>query len=86
MTTTPTTSQQSEKAVFRNLALPVSVFDHIKDVQRSQEALQGHRMTICQTVSHIVREHQRHAATSTTTSAKREGRTTNEPALFLKRQ
>jgi hypothetical protein len=86
MTPTPGTGHQSEKAVFRNLALPVSVVDHIKDVQRAQEALQGYRMTICQTVSQIVREHQRHAATSTTTSAKREGRTINEPALFLKRQ
>jgi hypothetical protein len=78
---TPTPSP-SETAVFRNLAIPVSVFDHIKDVQRAQEALQGHRMTICQTVSHIVREHQRQAVT--TTSAKREGRTTNEPAIFRK--
>jgi cell fate (sporulation/competence/biofilm development) regulator YmcA (YheA/YmcA/DUF963 family) len=84
MTPAPSTGHQSEKAVFRNLALPVSVFDHIKDVQRAQEALQGHRMTICQTVSHIVREHQRQAVT--TTSAQREGRTTNEPAIFLKRQ
>lgn len=44
--------------VYRQLAIPVPVFDRIKDVQRAQEAQQGHRLTIAQVVSHIVLEHQ----------------------------
>lgn len=46
-----------ETAVYRQLALPVSVFDHIKDTQRAQEALTGARLTINETVSLIIREH-----------------------------
>jgi hypothetical protein len=43
--------------VYRNLALPVSVFDHIKDTQRALEAAKGAKPSISQTVSHIVHEH-----------------------------
>lgn len=44
--------------VYRQLAIPVPVFDRIKDVQRAHEAQQGHRLTIAQVVSRIVLEHQ----------------------------
>lgn len=44
--------------VYRQLAIPVPVFDRIKDVQRAHEAQQGHRLTITQVVSRIVLEHQ----------------------------
>jgi hypothetical protein len=50
-----------EKAVFRQLALPVSVFDCIKDHQRAHEARHGSRLTISETVSAIVREHRQQA-------------------------
>jgi hypothetical protein len=47
-----------EPVVFRNLALPVSVFDRIKDVQRAIDAEKGTRLSIVQVVSHIIREQQ----------------------------
>ncbi|WP_158443094.1 hypothetical protein [Rubrivivax gelatinosus] len=50
-----------EPAVFRNLALPVSVFDHIKDEQRRAEAETGERPSINQTVARIVREHRQYS-------------------------
>ncbi len=53
-------SVHPEKAVFRNLALPVSVFDYIKDTQRSREVTHGDRLSISQVVSQIIREHQTH--------------------------
>ena len=74
-----TTSPQShapERVVFRNLALPVSVFDRIKDVQRAIEAAQGPRLSITQVVSRIVREHPITAASEVQT---------NVPALFISR-
>lgn len=46
-----------ETAVYRQPALPVSVFDHIKDTQRAHEALTGAQLTINETVSLIIREH-----------------------------
>lgn len=49
-----------ETAVYRQLALPVSVFDHIKGVQRDHLARHGVALTINETVSRIVREHQQH--------------------------
>ncbi|WP_022982007.1 hypothetical protein [Ideonella sp. B508-1] len=44
--------------VYRQLAIPVPVFDRIKDVQRAHEAQQGQRLTIAEVVSRIVLEHQ----------------------------
>ena len=49
---------EKEKAVYRQLALPVPVFDYIKDTQRAQQVRQGHPLTINQIVSQIIREHQ----------------------------
>lgn len=47
-----------EPAVFRHLAIPLSVFDRIKAVQRSLEAATGQHTTLVQTIAAIVREHQ----------------------------
>jgi hypothetical protein len=48
---------QREKAVFRNLAIPVSAFDHIKYTQRALQASTGQAITLNQAVAHIVRQH-----------------------------
>ena len=79
---TATTSPHPEKAVFRNLALPISVFDYIKDTQRSQEARHGDRLSISQVVSQIIREHQTH---STPERSSRSEVQNNVPALFISR-
>ncbi|NML15592.1 hypothetical protein [Azohydromonas caseinilytica] len=50
----------SHPAVYRQLAIPVPVFDRIKDVQRRHEAQHGQRLTLAAVVSRIVLEHQRH--------------------------
>lgn len=63
-----TRTNEPEKAVYRQLALPVSVFDWIKTVQRDHTARHGEHLSINQTVSRIVREHQQH-------NVEREGRT-----------
>ena len=44
--------------VYRQLAIPVSTFDRIKDYQRTHAARTGQRLTIVQTITAIVREHQ----------------------------
>ena len=44
----------SQSPVYRQLALPVPVFDYIKQYQRSHEARTGKHLTINQTVSAIV--------------------------------
>lgn len=44
--------------VFRQLAIPVPVFDYIKDYQRAHQARHQEQLTIVQTISAIVREHQ----------------------------
>lgn len=49
-----------EKAVFRNLAIPVSAFDHIKDTQRAIQASTGQYASLNDTVAHIVRQHKQH--------------------------
>lgn len=77
-----TTGPHPEKAVFRNLALPVSVFDRIKDVQRAVEATQGDRLSITQVVSRIVREHQSNAASERYSRSEVQ---TNVPALLISR-
>lgn len=45
--------------VFRQVAFPVPVFDHIKTTQRKLEAVTGHQLTINQTLAAIVLEHKR---------------------------
>ncbi|MCK0512348.1 hypothetical protein [Aromatoleum buckelii] len=49
---------QHEKAVFRQFALPVSVFDHLKQFQRAYEARHGVRLTNNEVLSIIVKQHQ----------------------------
>lgn len=44
--------------VYRQLAIPIPVFDRIKTLQRRHEAQQGQRLTIASVVSRIVLEHQ----------------------------
>lgn len=44
--------------VFRHLAFPVCTFDRLKDYQRQYEARTGQRLTLVQTITAIVREHQ----------------------------
>lgn len=45
------------KAVYRQLAIPVDAFDHIKDMQRAHEASSGQRLTLNAIVARIVAEH-----------------------------
>lgn len=49
---------EHEQVVYRQLAIPVSVFDRIKDIQRRKEAQQGARPTLMGALAAIVREHQ----------------------------
>lgn len=58
--TTVTSARNStpERVVYRNLSLPVPVFDYIKDYQRAYMARLGEHLTITQTVSAIVLAHQ----------------------------
>lgn len=82
MNTTSPQSRVREKIVCRNLALPVSVFDRIKDVQRSREATHGDRLSITQVVSHIIREHQ---INSERERSNRSEIQTNVPAILISR-
>lgn len=50
---------QRETVVYRHLAIPVRVFDHIKDVQRTAEDRLGARLSLMETIALIVLEHQR---------------------------
>lgn len=45
--------------VFRQLAIPVPVFDYLKTYQRTHMARHGEHLTLVQTVAAIVRDHQR---------------------------
>lgn len=77
---TATHSQgQREKAVFRNLAIPVSAFDHIKDTQRAIQASTGLAIGLNDTVAHIVRQHKQLEATA------RANRRNAPAAVFLPR-
>ena len=51
------TSPQPSR-VYRHLALPVPVFDYLKNYQRSHKARHGEHLTIAQVVTAIVRDHQ----------------------------
>lgn len=54
--------------VFRNFALPVECFDHLKDVQRHYRARHGIELTNNDTLALIFMEHREHI------NAAREGR------------
>ena len=45
--------------VYRQLAIPVPVFDYLKTYQRDHMARHGEHLTLVQTVAAIVRDHQR---------------------------
>ena len=62
--------------VYRNLALPVPVFDYIKDHQRAHKARTGEHLSINQTVAAIVLGHQQNEA-----SAER-SKQSKQPALL----
>lgn len=47
-----------QPVVFRRLAFPVPVFDRLKQLQRRWEATTGERLTLNQTITALVREHQ----------------------------
>lgn len=51
-------SMQHEKAVFRQFALPVSVFDHLKQFQRDYEQRYRVRLTNNQVLAIILKQHQ----------------------------
>jgi len=58
--TTTSASNTPERVVYRNLALPVPVFDYIKDYQRGHMGRTGEHLSITQVVSAIVRGHQQY--------------------------
>lgn len=47
-----------EAVVFRQVAFPVSSFDHLKDYQRGYEQRHGVRLTNNQALARILKEHQ----------------------------
>jgi hypothetical protein len=51
-------TQPRETLVYRQLAIPVTTFDRIKDFQRAYMVRHGQPLTLVQTLSAIVREHQ----------------------------
>lgn len=77
--TTAPAQGQREKAIFRNLAIPVSAFDHIKDTQRAIQASTGLAIGLNATVAHIVRQHKQQQA------ADRTDRRNAPAAVFLPR-
>ncbi|MDP3864912.1 MAG: hypothetical protein Q8Q75_09375 [Rhodoferax sp.] len=67
------------KVVYRNLSLPVPVFDYIKDYQRAYRARLGEQLTITQTVSAIVLAHQQQSEESEEREAHKQSK---QPALL----
>lgn len=55
----PTTGQR-EAVVFRTIPIPVSAFDHIKDIQRAIQARTGRAVTFNEVFALIVHEHKQH--------------------------
>lgn len=49
---------RNEKTVFRQFALPVSVFDHLKQFQRDYQAKHGVRLTNNEVLGIIVKQHE----------------------------
>lgn len=72
------TQGHREKAVFRNLAIPVSAFDHIKDTQRTLQQTFGQPVSLNETVAHIVHQHRQQ-----TRDIARTQRRNDCPAVFL---
>jgi hypothetical protein len=58
-----------EQVVYRQLAIPVTAFDHLKDTQRTHEATTGLRLSLAQTVALVTREHKRLSAGIPNTNA-----------------
>lgn len=67
---------KQEQVVYRQVALPVSAFDHLKQYQRDTEGRSGKRLTNSEALTAILKEHQQltearagrdHAATQTGT-------------------
>lgn len=56
--------QGAEKTVFRNIALPVSAFDYLKDFQREYERRHGARLNNNQALTIILKQHQQFIAES----------------------
>ena len=54
----------TEKTVFRNIALPVSAFDHLKHFQREYERSHGARLSNNQALTIILKQHQQFIAGS----------------------
>lgn len=80
---TAPTQGQREKAVFRNLAIPVSAFDHIKDTQRAIQASTGLAIGLNDTVAHIVRQHKQLTQTAATEALPHDpARNNRTPALL----
>lgn len=48
-----------EKAVFRQIAFPLSAFDYLKEFQRRQAAMTGTSLTNNEALAMILREHQK---------------------------
>jgi hypothetical protein len=53
-----TTMNPTLPVVYRQLAIPVTTFDRIKDFQRAYMVRHGKPMTLVQALAAIVREHQ----------------------------
>lgn len=53
---------QNEAVVFRQVAFPVSAFDHLKDYQRSYEHKHGATISNSQCVALILAEHKQAAS------------------------
>ena len=49
-----------EKCVYRQFALPVSAFDHLKEFQRGYEQLHNVTITNAQTLTIILEQHKKH--------------------------
>lgn len=49
---------KQDQVVYRQIALPVSAFDHLKDYQRDTERRTGSRLTNSEALAAILKEHQ----------------------------
>ena len=49
---------KQEQVVYRQIALPVSAFDHLKGYQRATEGRGGKRLTNSEALAAILKEHQ----------------------------
>lgn len=51
--------QHAEPAVVRTIPIPVSAFNHVKDLQRKREAALGARQSLNETFAFLILDHQR---------------------------